>query len=119
MEEEISHVIGRRGGRSQMVKALGCCPEEPEFHTTVHGQCLKDHLQVSSRKEKQSLTRLKWGEGCEAEQSISPELIIQRRERNKKSRSFNSVIASARSSKMGCSSGHGLHNEKVIHVLCT
>lgn len=83
MEEEINHVIGRRrGGKSQMVKALGCCPEEPEFHTTVHGQCLKDHLQVSSRKEKQSLTTLKWGEGCEAgEQSISPELIIQKREK--------------------------------------
>lgn len=52
-----------RGRGSQMAKAFGCRPEEPEFHPRDRGQRLKDHPQESTREKKQSLTRLEWDQG--------------------------------------------------------
>lgn len=62
VEEGTNRVRGRGRG-SQMAKAFGCRPEEPEFHPRDHGQRLKDHLQESTREKKQSLTRLEWDQG--------------------------------------------------------
>lgn len=53
-----------------MAKALSCSLEEPEFHPRTHGQCLKDHPQESTSREKQSLTRLKWAPRGEQEKRV-------------------------------------------------
>lgn len=62
----------------QMVKALVCCLEEPEFHPRAHDQCLKVHPQESTSREKEEPNKIEMGGGGRAGE--------QRRERNKKSR---------------------------------
>lgn len=70
-----------------MAKALSCSLEEPEFHPRAHGQCLKAHPQESTSREKRSLDKIEMGATARAgEKSVSPEVTIQRRERNKRSR---------------------------------
>lgn len=67
----------REKRREQMVKALLCCLEEPEFHPRAHDQCLKDHPQESTSREKEEFNIEMGGGGRAGE---------QRRERNKKNK---------------------------------